>query len=71
LTAYAAWKAGQDSPRLSITRRHGVGVLQGETKVLPPMPLAITAADDPVAGLDAELDAPAEVPAFMRRIKQG
>jgi cell division protein FtsZ len=69
-SAYAGLKAGYESPRLSITRRHGVGVLQGETRAVPTVPLAITAADAPAAGLDAELEMPTDVPAFMRRIKQ-
>ncbi len=70
LTAYAAWKAGVETPRLNITRRHGVGVLQGETRAVRTVPLAITAADDPVVALEAGLEAPVDMPAFMRRIKQ-
>lgn len=72
LTAYSDWLAqhGNAVPPLTIARRHGVGVVQPQAVVpLPEAPGA--AADDAVAAAEAELAAPLEVPAFLRRVARG
>ncbi|MDO8834446.1 MAG: cell division protein FtsZ [Vicinamibacterales bacterium] len=69
LTAYSAWLAGHGDavPPLTIARRHGVGVVQPQAVVpLPEAPAA--AADDAVAAAEADMAAPLEVPAFLRRV---
>jgi cell division protein FtsZ len=72
LTAYSDWltQHGNAVPPLTIARRHGVGVVQPQAVVpLPEAPGA--AADDAVAAAEAELAAPLEVPAFLRRVARG
>ena len=70
LSNYTSWLSGEGASRLTITRRHGVGVAAPAAGV----PLALTI--DPVTAQDqepaAEGDAASEleVPAFMRRVKQ-
>lgn len=72
LTSYSAWltQHGDAVPRLTIARRHGVGVVQPEAIVPLPDAPAI-AGDDAVAAAEAELAAPLEVPAFLRRVGRG
>ncbi len=71
LTAYSDWLAqhGNAVPPLTIARRHGVGVVQPQAIV--PLPEAPGAADDAVAAAEAEMAAPLEVPAFLRRVARG
>ena len=67
---YTSWLSGEGASRVTIARRHGVGVAAPAAAV----PLAMTI--DPSAGQEgaapAEGDGTAEleVPAFMRRVKQ-
>ena len=70
LSNYTTWLGGEGASRLTIARRHGVGVVAPAAGV----PLAMTL--DPVgdqAGQAAAGDEAApelDVPAFMRRVKQ-
>lgn len=74
MTNYVTWLREQSdadataSPRLTIARRQGIAVPRiglDETALAG----SEAAADDAVAAAEAELAAPAEVPAFLRRIK--
>jgi cell division protein FtsZ len=56
------------SPRLSIARRHGVGMVHAE---VADTGTSASGAPDAVAAAEAELEAQMDVPAFMRRIKHG
>jgi len=72
LSNYTSWLNGEGASRVTIARRHGVGVVAPA----PAAPLAMTI--DPVAGQEGAAPAPADgegaaeldVPAFMRRVKQ-
>jgi cell division protein FtsZ len=71
LSNYTSWLNGEGgSSRVTIARRHGVGVAAPASAV----PLAMTI--DPLAGQDGQAAAEGEgateleVPAFMRRVKQ-
>jgi len=70
LSNYTSWVNGEGASRLTIARRHGVGVVAPAAAA----PLAMTI--DPAAGqegtapADGEGAAELEVPAFMRRVKQ-
>jgi cell division protein FtsZ len=71
LSNYTTWLNGDGTPsRLTIARRHGVGVAAPAAL----MPLALTLDQDAAgdgAGLDgAEAADGLEVPAFMRKVKQ-
>jgi cell division protein FtsZ len=67
---YTTWLNGEGASRLTIARRHGVGV----AAPAPAAPLAMTL--DPAAGqegsapADGEAAGELDVPAFMRRVKQ-
>ena len=67
---YTSWLNGEGASRLTIARRHGVGV----AAPAPAAPLAMTL--DPAAGqegsapADGEAAGELDVPAFMRRVKQ-
>jgi hypothetical protein len=70
LSNYTSWLGGEGASRLTIARRHGVGVVAPAAGV----PLAMTI--DPIDGQDGAAPADGEaamaldVPAFMRRVKQ-
>jgi cell division protein FtsZ len=67
---YTSWLGGEGTSRLTIARRHGVGVVAPAAA----MPLAMTI--DPLEGqesaapADGEAATELEVPAFMRRVNQ-
>jgi cell division protein FtsZ len=66
---YTSWLNGGGASRLTITRRHGVGVAAPAAGV----PLAMTmdtAAPDEAAAAEGEAASELEVPAFLRRVKQ-
>jgi cell division protein FtsZ len=71
LSNYTSWLTGEGASRLTIARRHGVGVAAPSTAV----PLAMTidpasAAQDGAGPVEGEAPSELEVPAFMRRVKQ-
>jgi len=80
LSNYTAWLRGQTNaaattPRLTIARRHGVGVMSPTGSV--PLPDAVDgqahASDMPQAGLPApetDISVPMDMPAFLRMRKQ-
>jgi cell division protein FtsZ len=68
---YTSWLSGEGASRLTIARRHGVGVAAPASAV----PLAMTidpisAAQEGAAPAVGEAASELEVPAFMRRVKQ-
>jgi cell division protein FtsZ len=68
---YTSWLSGEGASRLTIARRHGVGVAAPASAV----PLAMTidpasAAQEGAAPAEGEAASELEVPAFMRRVKQ-
>jgi len=71
LTEYTDWISKNGSvvtPRVGITRRHGVGVVQPQAAV--PGPESAPADHDPVAAAKIHAEAPLEVPAFLRRVRR-
>jgi hypothetical protein len=70
LQNYTSWLQGEGASRLTIARRHGIGV----AAPAGPSPLAMTLdaalADEIAAPADAEAAIELDVPAFMRRVKQ-
>ncbi len=70
LQNYTSWLQGEGASRLTIARRHGIGV----AAPAGPSPLAMTLdaalADEIAAPADAEAAVELDVPAFMRRVKQ-
>jgi cell division protein FtsZ len=68
---YTSWLSGEGASRLTIARRHGVGVAAPASAV----PLAMTidsssAAQEGAGRAEGEAANELEVPAFMRRVKQ-
>jgi cell division protein FtsZ len=70
LQNYTSWLQGEGASRLTIARRHGIGV----AAPAGPTPLAMTLdaapADGSIAPADDEAAGELDVPAFMRRVKQ-
>jgi cell division protein FtsZ len=80
LGTYTAWVRGQTdaaatTPRLTIARRHGVGVLSSAGSVsLPDSPDALAPASDmapaDLPAAETDIGVPMDVPAFLRKRKQ-
>ena len=70
LSNYTTWLNGDGASRLSITRRHGVGVAAPAAGVPLAMTIDPAATQDGEAPADGEAAAELEVPAFMRRVNQ-
>jgi len=70
LSNYTSWLGGEGASRLTITRRHGVGVVAPAAAV--PLAMTLDPAESQDGAVPADGDAPMEleVPAFMRRVKQ-
>jgi len=67
---YTSWLSGEGASRVTIARRHGVGVAAPAAAV--PLAMTIDPSADQEGAAPAEGDGTAEleVPAFMRRVKQ-
>jgi cell division protein FtsZ len=70
LSNYTSWLGAEGASRLTIARRHGVGVAAPAAGVPLAMTIDPTAGLDGAAAADVEGDAGLDVPAFMRRVKQ-
>jgi cell division protein FtsZ len=69
LSNYTSWLGGEGS-RISIARRHGVGVASPSSVVPLALTLDTSAGQDGAAAAAAEGGSELELPAFMRRAKQ-
>jgi cell division protein FtsZ len=67
---YTSWLSGEGASRVTIARRHGVGVAAPAAAVPLAMTIDPSAGQEGTAPADGEGTAELEVPAFMRRVKQ-
>jgi cell division protein FtsZ len=69
LSNYTSWLGGDGASRLTIARRHGIGVVAPAAGV--PLAMTLDAAASPEGEAPADGEAAGlDVPAFMRRVKQ-
>jgi cell division protein FtsZ len=69
LQNYTSWLQGEGASRLTIARRHGIGVAAPAGAAPLAMTLDAAPADANAAPADADAAGELEVPAFMRRVK--
>ena len=70
LQNYTSWLQGEGASRLTIARRHGIGVADPAGAAPLAMTLDAALADGQGAAAEADAAGELEVPAFMRRVKQ-